>query len=841
MCSVLLLLIFIFSSNNITASFIRFNVDYLAPDTTKQTPNSNARLNDSILRIGVLNSDGRFTLGVKNKRIMYGYPYPFSTSHFVIKVNDEFACNFRGIGTHPIYNSIYTQTEKKRPFIDFFEEVYYRFLKRETEVLSQKKENLEKVYLLQDTLFISGFKSMSTEISYKFKGFLIAQKLTPVDKNLNEVKLTSFGQYYRIDYFIKNTADTAQKIGLLVLFDTMIDRNDACKMDAFSEDEPQKMFDGLFGKVPKQIIKKRGLEIQYTEKDMPKRILLYKDARKQTNDFTGDFYISKKDATPPSLLCVGPWAKYYSVLWNVKPTQKGKYKDSAVLMRWDEKYLKPDSVVRYSTYYGLFNPGELEVVVSNLAKLAEFKVSQKKIKRGQKSLLTWKAKLPPKSIIKIGYILKGTKSEKQKVKYLGGNIKNIDSVYVSPSFDRTYVMEIYSNRKLVGTLSADVTVEVEEKENDGRFTIGTKNENTLLFGYPYPYPASQFIFTAEGKYASNNNNLSDTIQYLTGKNSIGANANGNQYLETTYRFRDVILKQKLIPTGAKQNEISLNPSEFWINNNALLIPVDNSRNPLIVPKRTFFKIEYEIINSTKLEKKHVGFSLLLDIMSLDKDDVSLFSEKQKILLVSKFLGKEIPSVICDTIDKNASFILRFLKNSASPDEINLGFFEYLNLILYNTSTKPKDYGEDVALLLKWNTVDLKAENNRMMSFYIGNTNDTIDVKYNDLIVAKSKSIYFATGKDETQNNEMNKIIKFVKSIPSECILIEGFCDNLGDEKANYFLAKKRANEVRLNLIKSGINNKKILVKVSGEINADKNRVENAGDRRVDVSLLIKKK
>ena len=99
---------------------------------------------------------------------------------------------------------------------------------------------------------------------------LITQKLTPVDSALNEVPLTSFGRYYRIDYTVKNNTDTIQEVGLLVLFDTMIDRNDACKMDAFSEDTPENMFEGIRGEVPRVVQKKRGIEAQYTNEDMPK-------------------------------------------------------------------------------------------------------------------------------------------------------------------------------------------------------------------------------------------------------------------------------------------------------------------------------------------------------------------------------------------------------------------------------------------------------------------------------------------------------------------------------------------------------------------------------------------
>ena len=38
-------------------------------------------------------NDGRFTLGNGDKRLMYGFPVPLSTSHFVIKVDTVFLTN----------------------------------------------------------------------------------------------------------------------------------------------------------------------------------------------------------------------------------------------------------------------------------------------------------------------------------------------------------------------------------------------------------------------------------------------------------------------------------------------------------------------------------------------------------------------------------------------------------------------------------------------------------------------------------------------------------------------------------------------------------------------------
>jgi hypothetical protein len=46
--------------------------------------------------------DGRFTLGAGETRIMYGFPIPLSTSHFVVKINEKFASNSLSINAKHI-------------------------------------------------------------------------------------------------------------------------------------------------------------------------------------------------------------------------------------------------------------------------------------------------------------------------------------------------------------------------------------------------------------------------------------------------------------------------------------------------------------------------------------------------------------------------------------------------------------------------------------------------------------------------------------------------------------------------------------------------------------------
>lgn len=139
--------------------------------------------NDSV---GKGKDDGRFTIGSGTKRLMYGYPIPTSTSHFVIAVDNDYASNNPKIGTY-----------------------------------------------LSGTNKITGDSgSIHMETVFVFRQIKITQKLTPVDPFFKPVALNKYGNYYKIEYLVENLAYKDKKVGLILLIDTMIDDNDACMMDA---------------------------------------------------------------------------------------------------------------------------------------------------------------------------------------------------------------------------------------------------------------------------------------------------------------------------------------------------------------------------------------------------------------------------------------------------------------------------------------------------------------------------------------------------------------------------------------------------------------------------------
>jgi hypothetical protein len=73
----------------------------------------------------ILDNDGRYTLGVEGSRLMYGYPYPNSTSHFVINAGGKMASNSpRFLITSDIEFSDYL--DKK----SFFDKIFGIFKKK---------------------------------------------------------------------------------------------------------------------------------------------------------------------------------------------------------------------------------------------------------------------------------------------------------------------------------------------------------------------------------------------------------------------------------------------------------------------------------------------------------------------------------------------------------------------------------------------------------------------------------------------------------------------------------------------------------------------------------------
>jgi len=144
-------------------------------------------LSEEIPKIGYSEGpdDGRFTIGGEGIRLMYGYPVPQSTSHFVVNIDGKFASN--------------------APYLN----------------LAQ--------YISSTNVVKGDNGSLLFTTSYYYDSVKIIQKLIPVDKDFKPVTLNSYGQLYKIEYSFENISSKSKKIGLTCLIDFMIYNNDAAQ------------------------------------------------------------------------------------------------------------------------------------------------------------------------------------------------------------------------------------------------------------------------------------------------------------------------------------------------------------------------------------------------------------------------------------------------------------------------------------------------------------------------------------------------------------------------------------------------------------------------------------
>ncbi|MEO1052436.1 MAG: DUF255 domain-containing protein [Bacteroidota bacterium] len=233
--------------------------------------------------------DGRFTLGAGQKRLMYGYPVPKSTSHFIINIDGKLASNAK------------------------------HFKGRDIKYLTGKMT------------YEGAGGTPKVSITFEVDKVSITQRLTPVDKEGREIT-SGFAQYYQVSYQVKNLERKTKNVGLALLFDTMIDDNDYC----------------VIAKDGKRLIK---TESKFTKAAIPKELLFYQTER-DTSAMMGAAIIKGLRATPPDELIVGRWPMLHDVTWAYQP-QKVPYGDSAYLMKWLKRTLGNRKTLTFTTYYGL--------------------------------------------------------------------------------------------------------------------------------------------------------------------------------------------------------------------------------------------------------------------------------------------------------------------------------------------------------------------------------------------------------------------------------------------------------------------------------------------------------
>ncbi len=250
---------------------------------------------------GAAGEDGRFTIGTGTKRLMYGYPSPHSTSHFVISVNGKFASN--------------------------------------NPCLRTEAGPLTYLYGNQRKWGEGG--SMFSSIEFDFEGVTITQTLTPVDKNFREVEPGQFGQYYRIEYTMENNTAQNVQAGLTLLIDTMIDTNDGAAMEA----------DGT----------KVTSETKFSGEKVPSEVLVYKTPGIKS-DLVASAVTDKGKVVKPDELCIGRWRYLYPTIWDINASGE-QYGDSGIMFKWNERQIEAHQKNYIATNYGLptFTSGELQM------------------------------------------------------------------------------------------------------------------------------------------------------------------------------------------------------------------------------------------------------------------------------------------------------------------------------------------------------------------------------------------------------------------------------------------------------------------------------------------------
>ena len=253
---------------------------------------------------GAAKSDGRFTLGANDKRLMYGFPVPLSTSHFVVKIDTIFLTN--------------------SPYFPKAKGVYY----------------------IQGKTTSVGTLAPKIETEFIFRDYKIVQTLTPMAKNLKDMLGGDIAaQYYRWSIAVTNKGKKPANIGMIQLYDNMIDNNDACRMRIGEEVvEKEKLI--LKGQMP-------GSVFVYQKADDPKSLMAELKP-----------YLVRTDA--PDEMVIGNWPYLHGVLWDLVISTDNPYFDSAILLRWKEKAVKEGENIMHESIYGLpaSKPAALKILTS---------------------------------------------------------------------------------------------------------------------------------------------------------------------------------------------------------------------------------------------------------------------------------------------------------------------------------------------------------------------------------------------------------------------------------------------------------------------------------------------
>ncbi|MCC5943838.1 MAG: OmpA family protein [Bernardetiaceae bacterium] len=257
------------------AYFIRFLMliitVFMYSDGLSQSSQASYSQGDSI--------DGRFTLGKDKTSLLFGYPFDYSSSHFIIKCNGLYGSN------NPNFLRV-------------------RYLQGYTQNLDNNKSPY-------------GLQPVAQTTSYKFHGLDIKQELRPLNAQMDTLKPNEKASFYKLSYDIYNRSETEREVSFALMLDFMLG-----KEDAFTASSPQ-----------------HNLHIDKVLKDnaVPDFIEI-RSKNKQKNAFLY-YQNAKKEWKKPDLLSLGQWAYLTSVLDLSAPIHTQYTDDTALMQYWEDKII----------------------------------------------------------------------------------------------------------------------------------------------------------------------------------------------------------------------------------------------------------------------------------------------------------------------------------------------------------------------------------------------------------------------------------------------------------------------------------------------------------------------
>jgi|GEM_PF-1054365 len=171
---------------------------------------------------------------------------------------------------------------------------------------------------------------------YLVNGIEFTQRLIPTYLGDNPTVL--------IEYMATNTTSSPKKVGALLFLDTKIGHND---------NAPISTEYGYF-----------AVDSEFISPNIPAYWQVFEFSPWQPPEsLIGGGVLVGGSATPPDRVVFGDFYRLHHTAWDYDSISGMPYDDSAMLLRWDAKWLAPEATRRMATYYGI---GNVEIAIGDL-------------------------------------------------------------------------------------------------------------------------------------------------------------------------------------------------------------------------------------------------------------------------------------------------------------------------------------------------------------------------------------------------------------------------------------------------------------------------------------------